>query len=401
MALTLSGGVISTFTSGAVNYQSHTFTGSADQLTITGTGTQAVQFLLVGGGGGGSRGGGGQSSTVDHGNGGGGGGVFYTASYTFDTTYPTWNISVGAGGQGGTVYTSAENGGITSLTGPGVAATLIITSSFADGAFFRLTGSVTGAFFVTASTTQIDTATVFYIVTGSTAAATMTNVVNKINSLTSTFGITAATLNNVSASLTASSAGTAGNSFIYRTGSVTQTFAGGINTTTFTGSYGGFGGQPDGGTGGSGGGSYPTGAAAIFAGSGSAGGTQSGKSGAGGGGAASAGSDATTYYNNPFTLFNGGNGGNGKELTLEDGTSKFYGAGGGGGGYVNIGPGTGGTGGSNGVGGKGGSGVRGDGQSGTPNTGAGGGGGALSDQQGNWGAGGAGTDGVVVITYTV
>lgn len=77
MAITLSGGVEATFTSGAINYKSHTFTGSIGQLTVTGTGTQTVQFLLVGGGGGGARGAGGTSNSTDHGNGGGGGGVFY------------------------------------------------------------------------------------------------------------------------------------------------------------------------------------------------------------------------------------------------------------------------------------------------------------------------------------
>jgi hypothetical protein len=401
MALTLLGGVITTFTSGAVNYKSHTFTGSTDQLTISGTGTQAVQLLVVGGGGGGSRGGGGQSIVTDHGNGGGGGGVFFTSSYTFDTTYPTWSVSIGAGGIGGTRTTGATNGGVTSFTGPGVTAKTIFSSSFGDGAFFQLTGSVTGAFFITSSTTQVDTAVSYYIVTGSTAAATISNIVAKINTLTATFGITANVLNSTSASLSASAAGTAGNSFSYKSGSSSQTFTGGINTTAFTGSYGGFGGQPQGGNGASGGGSFPSGAAAIFADSGSAGGAQQGKSGAGGGGAASAGSNATSVYNSPFTIYNGGAGGNGKSLSLEDGTTKHYGAGGGGGGWVNVGPGSGGAGGNSGVGGRGGSGVQGAGGNGVANTGAGGGGGALSDQSSNWGAGGSGASGVVVITYTV
>jgi len=402
MALTLSGGVITTFTSGAVNYKSHTFTGSTGELTISGTGTQAVQLLLVGGGGGGARGGGGETATTTHGNGGGGGGVFFTSSYTFSTTYPTWSIAIGAGGSGGTRTTGATNGGITSLTALGVAASTIVTSSFGDGAFFQLTGSVAGKFFVTSSTTQVDAAPIYYIVTGSTAAATMTNVINKINSLKTTFDITASALFTLSASLSAITAGTAGNSFLYKTGSASQTFAGGVDSVTlFTGSYGGFGGQPQGGNGASGGGSFPTGAAAIFADSGSAGGTQQGRSGAGGGGAVSAGSNATSVFDNPFTIWNGGNGGNGKTLTLEDGTVKHYGAGGGGGGNVNVGPGSGGTGGNSGVGGKGGSGAQGAGGNGAANTGAGGGGGALSDQSSNWGPGGNGASGVVVITYTV
>lgn len=399
MALTLSGGVVTTFTSGAVNYQSHTFTGSIGELTISGTGTQAVQLLLVGGGGGGSMGGGGESNATNRGNGGGGGGVFYTTSYTFNTTYPTWSIEVGAGGTGGNRSAAATVGGVTTLTGPGVAAKAAVSSSFIDGAFFQLTGSVTGTFFVTSSTTQVDAAPTYYVVTGSTANLTMVAIASKINSLTS-FNITAS----VSASnllMTASSVGTAGNSFRYVSASIAQAFAGGINTTTLTGSYGGFGGQPEGGNGASGGGSFPTGALAIFAESGSNGGTQQGKSGAGGGGAASTGSDAYTIFDNPFTIYNGGNGGDGKALTLENGTVKHYGAGGGGGGWVNVGPGGGGTGGNNGVGGSGGSGAAGNGGDGLANRGAGGGGGALSDQSSNWGAGGSGGSGVVVITYTV
>lgn len=399
MALTLSGGVINTFTSGAVNYKSHTFTGSADQLTITGTGTQAVQLLLVGGGGGGSRGGGGESIFTDHGNGGGGGGVFYNTSYTFNTTYPTWSISVGRGGEGGGYFSPATNGGITSLVGPGVYATASTNSTFADGAFFQLTGSVTGKFFLTSSTTQVDAAPIYYVVTGSTAALNMVAIAEKINSLTS-FNINALASASV-LQLTASVLGTVGNSFNYKSGSATQTFGGGINQTTLTGSYGGFGGQPEGGAGASGGGSFPTGAAAIFADSGSAGGTQLGKSGAGGGGATSAGSNSYTTFDAPFLIYNGGNGGNGKTLTIQDGTNKHYGAGGGGGGWVNVGPGGGGVGGNSGVGGRGGAGVQGSGGNGAANTGAGGGGGALSDQSSNWGAGGNGADGIVVITYTV
>lgn len=399
MALTLSGGVVTTFTSGAVNYQSHTFTGSTGELTISGTGTQAVQFLLVGGGGGGSRGAGGESNVTDRGNGGGGGGVFYTSSYTFNTTYPTWSVIVGAGGQGGTYFNAATIGGVTSLIGPGVAAKAAISSSFVDGAFFQLTGSVTGTFFVTSSTTQTDTAPTYYVITGSTANLTMVAIADKINSLTS-FNITAS----VSASnllMTASLVGTTGNSFRYVSASIAQAFAGGINTTTLTGSYGGFGGQPGGGDGASGGGSTPAGALAIFGAEGNNGGTQKNKSGAGGGGAASVGSDAYTTFNNPFTIYNGGNGGDGKAFTIKDGTVEYYGAGGGGGGWVNVGPGSGGNGGSDNTGGKGGSGVQGKGAEGKANTGAGGGGGALSDQSSNWGAGGAGGDGIVVITYTV
>lgn len=397
MAITLSGGVITTFTSGAVNYKSHMFTASGE-LTVTGTGTQAVQLLLVGGGGGGSLGGGGETSTTTRGNGGGGGGLYYTASYSIGTTYPTWSVVVGAGGLGGLITSAAANGGATSFTGPGVAATMATGSTFGDGAFFQLTGSATGKFFVTSSATQTDAGGVYYIVSGSTADLTMTNIADKLNGLTSTFGIIALASGS-QLQLTASAVGTAGNSFKYVSASFSKNFAGGINTTAFTGSYGGFGGQPQGGDGGSGGGGNPIGLA-IFADSGSAGGLQGGRAGAGGGGATGAGSPAFSTWDSPFLIWSGGDGGAGKSYTLQDGTTKFYAAGGGGGGDVNIGPGAGGAGGSS-IGGNGGSGAAGAGGNGTTNTGAGGGGGALSDQASNWGAGGNGGSGVVVITYTV
>ena len=365
----------------------------------------------------------------------------------------------------------------------------LVSSSYVDKAFFQLTGSVVGKFFLTASTTQTDAAPIYYVTTGSTATLTMVNIATKINTLTSAFKITAsgsaATLQ-----LTAS-AGIDSNNFSYTSASITQPFVNGYTSHTFltsgqlqvtgsdtvallvvggggggslggggesndtnrgngggaggfvsrsisltagvwtviigeggkggiinssatsgeitsftsasvsyTGSYGGFGGQPEGGNGSSGGGSYPTGGADIFSDSGSNGGTQQGKSGAGGGGAANSGSDAYFVFNDPFTIYNGGNGGTGLSNNLRNGTESFFAAGGGGGGWMNVGPGGGGTGGSS-IGGNGGSGVQGAGAIGAANTGAGGGGGALSDQSINWGNGGDGGSGIVVVRYTV
>lgn len=109
----------------------------------------------------------------------------------------------------------------------GVAATASISSSFADGAFFQLTGSVAGKFIVTGSG-GTDAAPVYYVVTGSSAAGTISNLVAKVNSLTPTFGVRAVA-NGTTASFTAIPQGTAGNSFSYVSSSITQAFGGGID----------------------------------------------------------------------------------------------------------------------------------------------------------------------------
>jgi phage tail sheath protein FI len=93
----------------------------------------------------------------------------------------------------------------------GIQATASVNiSASRDGAVFTLTGSAdfttsasVGMFFITASTTQIDSASNFYVVTGSTVADTVTNVVAKINSLNSRFNITASVLSTTSMSLSA------------------------------------------------------------------------------------------------------------------------------------------------------------------------------------------------------
>ena len=502
MAITsATGGIITNYTSSTNNFTSHTFLTSG-QLQVTGSDT--VALLIVGGGGGGSLGGGGESTATNRGNGGGAGGY---VSRSFSLTAGVWNISVGNGGLGGIPFSNATTGETSSfgtsatalvsssfsMYAPATASTALVSSSYVDKAFFVLTGSVVGKFFLTASTTQTDVAPIYYVTTGSTATLTMANIAAKINTLTSTFKIiasgSAATLQ-----LTASVPGTGSNTFSYTSASITQPFEGGLqpvgdssffqltgsivgqfyvtgsstqvdtppiyyvttgstatltmaniaakintlsssfnikasgsaaslqltasvsvlgNTFTYvsasitqpfaggtylTGSYGGFGGQPTSGNGSSGGGSYPTGGADIFSDSGSNGGTQQGKSGAGGGGAANSGSDAYFVFNDPFTIYNGGNGGTGLSNNLRNGTGSFFAAGGGGGGWMNVGPGGGGTGGSS-IGGNGGSGVQGAGGVGAANTGAGGGGGALSDQSSNWGNGGDGGSGIVVIRY--
>lgn len=141
--------------------------------------------------------------------------------------------------QGGTslLVTRVASGSYTAATADvlcdlGATASLShITSSFLDGAFFQLTGSALGTFFVTSSTTQTDAAPNYYVVIGGTAAATMTNIVDKINTLGVTFSLTASVVNSTSASLFATIPGTAGNSYNYKTGSLTQTLTGGLAQT--------------------------------------------------------------------------------------------------------------------------------------------------------------------------
>jgi hypothetical protein len=412
MAITsATGGIITNYTSSGTNYRSHTFLTSG-QLQVTGSGT--VALLVVGGGAGGSLGGGGESNTTDRGNGGGAGGF---VSRSISLTAGIWTVTIGQGGSGGTINSPATSGGITSFTSASVsytgsyggfggqptggegssgggsfptgaasifgvaqasssfAASLssFPTASFYSGSFFQLTGSSTqnkftsivGKFILTGSV-EVDSNSTYYILYPPTASAAATaslvanTIVSKLNNLSSSFNIIANS-NGTTVYLTSSIVGIAGNSNQYASASISQSFEGGRNDEGYNG------------------------------------GTQQGKSGAGGGGAATTGSDAYTVYDNPFTIYNGGNGGLGVASDLINGTGSFYAAGGGGGGWVNC-NGGGGTGGS-GVGGNGGGFGSTNGTNGV--SGSGGGGGALSDQSSNWGSGGDGGSGIVVVRYTV
>ena len=104
------------------------------------------------------------------------------------------------------------------------------SSSFGDGAFFQLTGSAAGKFYLTSSTTQTDAAPIYYILTGSNAPSTILNIVNKINSLSGSFGISGSA-NAATASLTATATGETANAFTYKTGSINTDFTGGTVTT--------------------------------------------------------------------------------------------------------------------------------------------------------------------------
>jgi len=137
--------------------------------------------------------------------------------------------------QGGTslLVTRVASGSYTPATASvnsylGVTAKALVSSSFADGAFFQLTGSTVGKFFITASTTQTDVAPNYYIATGSTAALTATAIASKLNSLVNTFQVSALAVG-TNLQFTASSAGIAGNSYSYTSASITQPFAGGID----------------------------------------------------------------------------------------------------------------------------------------------------------------------------
>lgn len=129
--------------------------------------------------------------------------------------------------------TTAPNGGYApasaSVLAAGVPANLFVSTSFADGAFFSLTGSYAAKFFVTSSTTQTDAAGVYYVVTGSSIALTTANVAAKINSLTATMSIVASAPSASSLLLSASFLGTGGNAYSFRTGSAASTFTASVN----------------------------------------------------------------------------------------------------------------------------------------------------------------------------
>ena len=127
-------------------------------------------------------------------------------------------------------YTSATSS-VPNVTGA-AATSSVIPVAFADGTFFILSGSATGKFFVTSSTTQTDAAPNYYVVSGSTNTDTATNIKDKLNTTTiaTLFGIRAnSSTSNIT--LTASVVGTAGNSFKYTTGSTDYTFGGGVEPT--------------------------------------------------------------------------------------------------------------------------------------------------------------------------
>jgi hypothetical protein len=114
-----------------------------------------------------------------------------------------------------------------------------VTGLHANNTFFQLTGSADGinatsyGLFVMSS--SADAAPIYYIATGSTTGATVTNIVNKINSLYSTFRINATS--GAFMAMTASMFNTenVGNSFSFYSASNPYNFAGGaLGATAFT-----------------------------------------------------------------------------------------------------------------------------------------------------------------------
>ena len=101
--------------------------------------------------------------------------------------------------------------------------------------FFLLTGSANlntavsyGKFIMTSSASQIDAAPIYYILTGSTATATTNNIVDKINSLQSTFNIVASSsVTNLAVTASVPYNETLGNSFRIVSSSIGNTFGGG------------------------------------------------------------------------------------------------------------------------------------------------------------------------------
>lgn len=96
-----SGGTITTFTSGGINYTSHTFT-TSDTFNAKYNSFNAQLMVIAGGGPGGTNGGGG----------GGAGGLVYSSSYS--VTPGTYTVLVGAGGApvflSSSIYVSSTSG---------------------------------------------------------------------------------------------------------------------------------------------------------------------------------------------------------------------------------------------------------------------------------------------------
>jgi hypothetical protein len=105
--------------------------------------------------------------------------------------------------------------------------------------FFLLSGSANGQtaasygkFIMTGSSTLIDAAPIYYVTTGSSATATTSNIVSKINSLFSSFHVNAASATtDLAVTASMDEFETIGNLFHIVSSSVDRTFAGGVNGT--------------------------------------------------------------------------------------------------------------------------------------------------------------------------
>ena len=112
------GGIITTFTSGSINYTSHTFTSSGVfEYTGSASGKVSASVVVVAGGSGGSMGRAGDSQGVYFGGHGGDGGSvinYYSSSFIINNTVSgsrgIWNVIIGNGGKGGSIGSPATNG---------------------------------------------------------------------------------------------------------------------------------------------------------------------------------------------------------------------------------------------------------------------------------------------------
>ena len=127
-----------------------------------------------------------------------------------------------------------------SVPGAGTQASASITfpAIMADGYLVTLSGSSNGynnsssyaAFYITSSTTQTDTTTVFYVNSGSSVSASINNLVSKINGLTGTFFVSASLSGSSNLVLSASMYNgweDTGNSLVFTSGSFPYTLTGG------------------------------------------------------------------------------------------------------------------------------------------------------------------------------
>ena len=104
--------------------------------------------------------------------------------------------------------------------------------------FFLLTGSLNGTTatsfgkFIMSGSSNIDAAPIYYVATGSTPTETTNNIVNKINSLQSTFNIVASSsTTNLAVTASVDYNETLGNSFRIVSSSITNAFGGGLTGT--------------------------------------------------------------------------------------------------------------------------------------------------------------------------
>ena len=134
----LSGGTTATYTTGAVNYQSHTFL-STGNLTITGTGN--IDALIISGGGGAGWHG---NANVEGGwfaGGGGAGGMLVTTNTAMASGI--YAVAIGAGGTGSSGNNATRTGNLSWITPRRVLTITGETGTFVAGEI--LTGGTTGA----------------------------------------------------------------------------------------------------------------------------------------------------------------------------------------------------------------------------------------------------------------